>query len=201
MGLWWPRVTKRQHPPLPYPITRPYSGAPGKRRRQPIPDKIARLYLPLSVLEATDRIMRRFGKENRECYVWWGGYFTPDGRGQILTALCPDMRTTHGRIHLDNHDLTELHMRLRALDQVLLVELHTHPPGAGGQNEVDAAHPASTHHGFISIVVPDFASPHLYDLRKVWVYEYVGLGRWRHLSPPQIQERFVIEEPSVTVKI
>ena len=103
--------------------------------------------------------MQRYGREHREYYVWWGGYFTADGDGQVVTALCPEVETTFGSIHLSNRQLAVLHTQLRDLDQVLLVELHTHPLGAGGQNEVDAAHPASTHTGFITIVVPNFAFP------------------------------------------
>jgi hypothetical protein len=146
------------------------------------------------VLEATDRVMRRFGREGRECYVWWGGYFTADGDAQVLTAIYPEIATTFGRIHLGLDELTLLHGELRALDQVLLVELHTHPPDAGGQNEVDAAHPAATYVGFISIVVPEFAEPRFHDLRQAYVYEYLVGGRWRQLDAEEIQARFIVEE-------
>jgi hypothetical protein len=145
--------------------------------------------------------MRRFGEEQRECYVWWGGYFTTEGDGQVLTALCPAIQTDFGHIHLDNRELTALHTRLRALDQVLLAELHTHPPGAGGQNEVDAAHPAATYPGFISVVVPNFACPRFYDLRKTYVYAYMGAGRWRQLDPQEIEHRFVVEEAFFSVEV
>lgn len=177
-----------------YPGTRPYRSPSANRRRRPIPDRIPHYYVPLSVICATDRFMRRFAQEQRECYVWWGGYFTADGFAQVLTALCPEVETSFGRVHLSLSDLSALHAELRNLDQILLVELHTHPPGAGGQNEVDAAHPATTYAGFISIVVPDFASPRFYDLRNTYVYEYLGAGRWRQLTSDEIQARFTIEE-------
>jgi hypothetical protein len=138
--------------------------------------------------------MRRFGREGREGYVWWGGYFTADGDAQVLTAICPEIPTTFGRVYLGLDELTLLHGELRALDQVLLVELHTHPPGAGGQNEVDAAHPAATYTGFISIVVPDFAEPRFHDLRRTYVYEYLVGGHWRELDAQEIQARFIVEE-------
>lgn len=173
---------------------RPYQSPPAGRRRRAVPDRIARYYIPLAVLEATDRVMRRFGREGRECYVWWGGYFTADGDAQVLTAIYPEIATTFGRVHLGLDELTLLHGELRALDQVLLVELHTHPPDAGGQNEVDAAHPAATYAGFISIVVPDFAEPRFHDLRQAYVYEYVVGGRWRQLDAQEIQSRFIVEE-------
>ncbi len=181
-------------PPERYPDRRPYDSPPPGRRGRPVPDRINRYYVPLAVLEATDRVMRRFGREERECYVWWGGYFTADRDAQVLTAIWPEIPTTFGRVHLDLGELTLLHAELRALDQVLLVELHTHPPGADGQNEVDAAHPAATYAGFISIVVPDFADPRFHDLRRTYVYEYLSGGRWRQLNAEQIQARFVVEE-------
>jgi len=188
-------------PAFSYPIARPYRSPSGDRRRRPIPDNIKRLYIPLTVLEATDRIMRRFGREKRECYVWWGGSFTWDGEGQVLTALCPEMHSEYGRIHLQTHNLTVMHSHLREIDQILLAELHTHPPGAGGQNDVDAAYPAATYRGFISIVVPDFASPIFHDLRNVYVYEYLGSGGWQQLKRAEIEDRFVIEESFFSVKV
>lgn len=186
--------TRRAPSPERYPDRRPYDSSPAGRRVRPVPDRINRYYVPLAVLEATDRVMRRFGLERRECYVWWGGYFTADGDAQVLTAICPEVPTTFGRVHLGLGELTLLHAELRALDQVLLVELHTHPPGAGGQNEVDAAHAAATYAGFISIVVPDFAEPRFHDLRRTYVYEYLIGGRWRQLDAEEIQARFVVEE-------
>lgn len=190
-----------KHESAGYPNRRPYLSPSGNRRQRSIPDRITRYYVPLAVLESTSRFMRRFGEERRECYVWWGGYFTSEGEGYVLTALCPEIQSEFGHIHLGNRELTVLHMQLRTLDQILLVELHSHPPGAGGQNSVDAAHPAATYRGFISMVVPDFASPELHDLRNVYVYEYIDRNQWRELEPAETQNRFVIEESSIIVTV
>ena len=193
--MWWRhRLSSTQ-----YPSARPYASPTGERRRRSVPERVRRYYAPLSVLEATDRVMSRFGRERRECYVWWGGYFTESGEAQILTAIYPDTATDYGCVHLRTPELVALHEKLRALDQVLLVELHTHPPGAGGQNDVDAAHPAATYNGFISIVIPDFARPRFHDLRKTYVYEYAGRKEWRSLDPVEISARFVIEETCIAV--
>jgi len=183
-----------------YPIVRPHSSQPAGRRRRGIPDRIDRYYVPLAVLRATDRVMRQLGQEKRECYVWWGGYFTANGEGQIVTALWPDVETDFGCVHLKTPQLVALHERLREIDQVLLVELHTHPPGAGGQNDVDAAHPGATYRGFTSVVVPAFASPLFYDLRNCHVYEYLGNSEWHQLDAAEIGARFIIEEDFIPVK-
>ena len=156
--------------------------------------------MPLAVMKETDAVMRRFGRENRECYVWWGGYYA-GGDGQVVTAIWPEVHTEYGRIHLANQQLGILGGLLRRLDQILLVELHTHPPGAGGQNEVDAANAAATYPGFISIVVPDFAAPNLWDLRNTYVYEYIENDQWRNLSREDIEWKFVVEPQGIGLKV
>ena len=197
------RHPKRRNRPhqVTFPVSRPYPSPAGGRRRRRIPQPITRFHIPLAVVEATSLAMQRYGRQRREYYVWWGGYFTSDGDGQVVTTYCPNVETTSGSIHLSNRQLVLLHTQLRDLDQVLLVELHTHPPGAGGQNEVDAAHPASTHTGFITIVVPDFALPRFYDVRDAYVYEYQGTGQWRELDRTEIADRFIIEETAISVEV
>ena len=183
-----------------YPTTAPYDFVGAKRRRRPLPDQIGRIFVPLSVMKETDNVMKRFGRENRECYVWWGGYYT-DGYGQVVTAIWPEVQTDFGRIHLTNRQLGVLNGQLRTLDQILLVELHTHPPEANGQNAVDAANPAATYPGFISIVVPDFALPNLWDLRNTYVYEYIQNNQWRELLRDEIEEKFVLEPQGVGLEV
>lgn len=184
-----------------YPDRRPYNSPSGQRRRRPVPDRIQHYYIPLSVMNATNKVMRRFAQEDRECYVWWGGYFTQDGNAQVMTVIYPEIQTDFGRVYLSLSDLTKLHSKLRDADQVLLVELHTHPPGAGGQNEIDAANPATTYSGFVSMVVPDFAFPRFYDLRKIYIYEYLDSNKWRQLETNEIERRFIIEESFLAVEI
>lgn len=178
----------------------------GTRRRQPVPHSIGRIVLPATVLAETDRVMQRFGEQHRECYVWWGGYFLANGTARIVSALYPEVFTHFGRIHLRRRELSALHERLCTLDLVLVTELHTHPPGAGGQNEVDAANAAATYPGFTSIVVPDFGFPRFSDPRDCYVYRYLANGRWQQLNRTEIGQLFLVradtsdEEPIITVR-
>jgi hypothetical protein len=144
--------------------------------------------------------MRLFGIQRRECYAWWGGSFLDGGNAQVGTAYCPDVQTDYGRIELGVREFQALHRELRTRDQVLIAELHTHPPGAGGQNDVDAAHPAAPYLGFLTIVVPDFAAPFLHDLRDTYVYEYMGNLIWKQLNRNQIAEKFTVEECLINVR-
>lgn len=181
-----------------YPNT-PYLGDPIGRRRCAPPDTIRRVCVPQPVVKATSDVMGRIGREQRECYVWWGGWFSSNGLAQVATAYFPTVQTAFGRVAFGTEDFYRLHEQLRRRDQVLIAELHTHPPGAGGQNEVDAAHAAAPYPGFITVVVPDFAHPHFHDLRDCYVYEYIAANKWNQLSPDEIQAKFVIEETFVTV--
>jgi len=183
----------------PYPSTAPFRTIAGCRRI-PVPERITTVHVPLAVLEATSRIMREFGRERRECYVWWGGSFAPPNGARVATAYCPKIATSFGRIELDTAAYARLHRELRDRDQVLIAELHSHPPGAGGQNPVDAANGATTYRGFLTIVVPNFANPRFHDLRRAHVYEYEEAGRWRALTSDDIQRKFIIHDTFVLVK-
>lgn len=196
--FWRKRRSIGQPQPCP---SRSPDRAGGYRRRIRVPDEIHRYYVPLGVIQATDGFIRSFGNERRECYVWWGGYFTERGEAQVVTAVCPNISTDYGHIRLGTKELSSLHGKLRELDQVLLVELHSHPPHAGGQNEVDAAHPAATYRGFISIVVPDFGFPRFCDLKQSWVYEYRLANQWHPLTRSEIESRFVIEDAGLLVDV
>lgn len=193
------RLRLEDRPSATGPVLNPPQVAGTQRRRRGVPNKPERFQIPFAVIEATARLMRRFGAERRECYVWWGGYFDSLGTGQVLTAILPETPTEYGRIHLDRRELRVLQETLRGLDQVLLFELHTHPPGAGGQNEVDAAHPAAPYPGFITVVVPDFGDVNLADLSECHVYEYVGEKRWRELGSQEIRSRFIVDRTDVPV--
>jgi len=182
-----------------YPRVPPYPSSGRLRRRLRPPEQMSRLWVPLSVIHATSDEMVRVGKERRECYVWWGGSFSGADFAHVTTAYCVNVRSSFGRVELHREELHALHQELQQRDQVLLAELHTHPPGAGGQNEVDAFHSASCYPGFLTIVVPEFAHPYFWDPRGAYVYEYQRNGSWRELSEDQIQQRIVVEEPLVEV--
>ena len=75
----------------PYPSTAPFRTIAGCRRI-PVPERITTVHVPLAVLEATSRIMREFGRERRECYVWWGGSFAPPNRCACCDGILPEDR-------------------------------------------------------------------------------------------------------------
>jgi hypothetical protein len=188
------------HTQLTYPVVRPYS-APLTGRRKRIPSSpIQSYFIPLSLMEGTDKIFRKWASRTAEGYAWWTGHLNSKAEAQICSVLYPEVKTYYGRIHLDRRMMSAMHRKLIELDQILLAELHTHPPGAGGQNEVDADNAAIFYPGFITIVVPNFAKPRFYDLRNSFIYEYQHSGLWRKLEKSEISKRFVIEESLVEVK-
>lgn len=182
-----------------YPAVGPYPTHSRLRRQQRIADGIRHVFVPLSVMRETSLIMGDFAAEQRECYVWWGGYCCPVGLAHVTTAYCPAIRTAYGEVHLHRQALHALHQALRKRDQILVAELHTHPPLAGGQNEVDAANAAAPFPGFITIVVPAFGLPLVHDLRRCHVYRYLMESKWTELAAEEIEQTFTIEEQFVRV--
>lgn len=165
-----------------------------RRRTRPHPGSFSRIFLPRSVFDASDVIFREHREEERECFLIWGGY--PDGLGGAVVAsvIHPVVNSLYGRVALERKEVHRIMECLRKKDQILIVELHTHPPGAGGQNESDAAHTMSCHNGSIAVVVPDFGAPRFSDLSNSFVYEYRTPSGWEALLRQEVTERFVIDE-------
>jgi len=57
-----------------------------------------------------------------------------------------------------------------------------------------------SYHGFVSVVVPEFAFPR-FDLRNSYIYEYLERNRWRELPAEEIAERIKVEPHFVSVEI
>lgn len=165
-----------------------------RRRARPHPGRFSRFFVPRSVIDASDEIFREHRDEERECFLIWGGY--PDGLGgaTIASVIHPAVRSHYGRVALDRRTVHRVMECLRQRDQVLVAELHTHPPGAGGQNESDAGHTMSCHDGSIAVVVPDFGGPRFADLVGSFVYEYRTPQGWEGLGHAEVAERFLIDE-------
>jgi hypothetical protein len=197
--FWWKKKKKKLHDDN-YPGSVPYSGSKGGRRKF-IPAKPPeKYYLPFSVLKSTNDVFKIYGNRRAEAYAWWAGYIVNGDMAQICTVLYPNIKTRYGHIHLDRQVLGFMHRRLIDLDQILLVELHTHPPGAGGQNDVDAANSTLFYKGFKAVVVPDFGLPKFYDLRRCYVYSYIGNSHWYEMDVNEISHCFVIDETCSEVK-
>lgn len=200
MNWFWWKKKKASHEDD-YPGSIPYTGSKGGRRKF-IPQKPPqKYYVPLSVLKATNDVFKIFGNRRAEGYAWWAGYIVNGKMAQICTVMYPNIKTQYGHIHLDRQVLGCMHRRIIELDQILLVELHSHPPGAGGQNDVDAANSALFYTGFKTIVVPNFGLPQFYDLRNCHVYSYLNQGRWHEMDCNEISNCFVIDETCTEVKL
>lgn len=182
-----------------YPKTKPYKISSIVRRKHLITTPIRRYYVPLNILEISNKYICEHRRRKEECFIFWGGYLVDNCDAQIITVYYPKAIVSYGRIHLNTRDITLLNLALRKNDQLLLVELHSHPPGADGQNKFDAKNALCYHPGFITIVVPDFGYPYFYDLRKCYVYEYVKAGKWYELKSKEIEDKFIVEDTVIEV--
>lgn len=83
---------------------------------------------------------------------------------------------------IDRNWLTELWKRLAASQRSIKVQIHTHP-GQAFHSSTDDKWPIVAQAGFMSIVIPDFATgePNL-DLS--WIGSLQENGTWRRLHSP-----------------
>jgi len=186
-----------------YPSFAPYVKKDLQRRKKIIRQPIDKYYIPLKIMQLTDLYMSKHRKISTECFIFWGGYLINAHEAQIVSVYYPKAINSYGRVYLSTKDITLLNQALRKRDQLLLIELHTHPPGAtigiDGQNKVDASNGLCCHKGFISIIVPDFGAPHFYDFRNHYVFEYENDCEWKQLSYKEIEKRFIIEDSVIEI--
>ena len=152
-----------------------------------------------SVFDKTIRILRKRGKKREEGLVLWVGLVKEDWT-KAHVVNCITLKNGHwgGGVDLDYKTLVKISDILNERGLLLLAQIHTHP-GDFGHSYGDEKTPSCHRYGFISIVVPDYASNQLRDLAKCYVYEYQGNLKWRLLDKKEILERFSIENSVISV--
>lgn len=140
--------------------------------------------VPQSALRLTWDHLRWAGARGDECFVLWAGADKP--WGQLITKVIrPEqqaLRTARGEVgvYVPGDALFAITRSLYETGDVLLAQVHAHP-GRAYHSETDNRYPIVTHHGALSVVVPDFArgSP---DLRSCACYQ-LGPAGWTLLTP------------------
>lgn len=140
---------------------------------------ISRLLISHDIVEATERALRDAGAQGHELFVLWSGRMEADTFGAETYHVPPQVayRTEHGcGVRVDGAALHELNVWLYAHQEMLGVQVHTHPTHAF-HSDTDDAYPIVTAEGGISIVVADFALDGLMaDSTAIYRLE---AGTWR----------------------
>ncbi|MBP2252571.1 proteasome lid subunit RPN8/RPN11 [Halarchaeum solikamskense] len=149
------------------------------------------------MLQETQRYVEEHGNRDHECYVFWAGAIAGD-EAYVSTCVYPRVESRHGGVKVPLEKMTEINQELRARDQILLAQVHSHP-GRARHSPVDEEKAVSFHEGFVSIVIPDFGATPVYDLRDCGVYTYTRDSGWQLLDDDGVVDRFVIEDTVVEV--
>ena len=145
---------------------------------------VRRFRIPASALRGTVEAIRSAGQEGYELFVIWSGtrdddVFTvakvhiPDQVSYKLdTGLC---------VRIDGSELHRLNVWLYEAQQVIGVQVHSHPADAY-HSDTDGTYPVATLDGSLSIVLPFFGRDG-WESRDIAAYR-LGKNGWVELTGP-----------------
>lgn len=136
-------------------------------------------------LEETFAILRRCGRRVKECVIYWTG---PANSDLVDGLEHPEHRATSHGYEIDDRWLTAFSKDLAMSHRSVKAQIHTHP-GRAFHSETDDRWPIVSQEGFISIVIPDFATGAA-SLDPAWIGQLDESGRWRQLE--SASEAFVL---------
>lgn len=144
--------------------------------------------IPVRLLEETFRVLRDCGSGRRECQVLWlGPWATPT----VVTEIAHSGHdTSFGGVRVHDEWLTAFWRMLDAAQLGVRVQVHTHP-GEAFHSATDDAWPMVSTPGFLSLVIPDFASGEP-SLRRAFLTELQPDGTWCEVR--EISSRLRVHE-------
>jgi len=137
------------------------------------------LRLAREVVRETFRVFRECGRGECECAVYWTGPAFDDLVDRVEHPL--HSRSALG-YQIDDGWLTEFWKRLGTSKRSIKAQVHTHPEEAF-HSATDDQWPIVSQSGFISIVIPNFASGEP-SLDSAWVGRLQPNGEWQQLTSP-----------------
>jgi hypothetical protein len=135
------------------------------------------LRLTRDIVRKTFCTLRECGFGECECAVYWTG---PLGQDSIDGFEHPAHKRSPSGYDVDDNWLTEFWKHLAASKRSVKAQVHTHP-GQAFHSSTDDKWPIVSQAGFVSIVIPDFATGEP-SLDRAWVGRLQADGTWRRLG-------------------
>ena len=111
--------------------------------------------------------------------MYWTG---PVAQGDVVDSQDhPEHRRAPGSYEIESGWLTRYWFRLGRERRAIRAQIHTHP-GTAFHSETDDHWPVISQPGFVSIVIPNFATGRV-SFRDAWVGHLGADGRWREIDP------------------
>jgi len=112
--------------------------------------------------------------------VYWIG---PSESNLVNGVEHPIHRRSPFGYEINDHWLTDFWKRLAASKHSVKAQVHTHP-GEAFHSATDDNWPIVSQEGFLSIVIPDFATGEI-SLKNAWIGRLRGDRIWSRLASPE----------------
>ncbi|MDE2933830.1 MAG: hypothetical protein OXS47_08175 [Chloroflexota bacterium] len=145
---------------------------------------VERLCVPADAIRETEEAIRSAGLDGYELFVLWSG--TRDGDTFLVGEVHIPRQTSYQLdgglcVRVDGSELHRLNVWLYEAQQVIGVQVHSHPAEAY-HSETDDAYPIATLDGSLSIVLPFFGRDG-FNSGGIAVYR-LGQDGWSELADP-----------------
>ena len=158
------------------------------RRALAYPGSGALVHIPRGLWLQSLEELRAYGAQGSEGLLFWGG--VPSGESVQVTGLYLPGHSLQGeRVRLTPDESRWLLRRLRARDEKLVAQVHSHrywPEHSLGDDQLAPVR----HDGFLSIVIPNYGSG-VTGLEQCGTYEAVD-GRFVGLDRLMVRARFCL---------
>lgn len=137
------------------------------------------LLLPTTILHNTIRQLSECGAGEAECMMFWFG--PADDSESVVGVVHPAHHRSPFGCDVDSNWLNSLWFELAEKRLSLRAQIHTHP-GLAFHSATDDQFPIVSQPGFLSIVVPDFATGPI-DFDTYWFGTLQKDGLWVKVDP------------------
>jgi hypothetical protein len=137
-----------------------------------------RYRIPSTLLSETFDWFRRCGEAQRECQVLWTSEWALPAA--IIEVVHPQHLAHPGGFELASDWINGLWLELARAGRGIRVQVHTHPKEAF-HSGIDDDYPIIHSAGFLSLVIPDFASGPV-GFERAYLAEITSDGAWREVS-------------------
>ncbi|MXY43537.1 MAG: hypothetical protein F4Y50_05705 [Dehalococcoidia bacterium] len=145
---------------------------------------VRRFRVRASAVRETEEAIRSAGEDGYELFAIWSGRRDEDIFDVTEVHILPQVSYRFGDglcVRIDGAELHRLNVWLYEAQQVVGVQIHSHP-GAAYHSETDDTFPIATLDGSLSIVLPFFGRDG-FESSDVAAFR-LTYDRWLELAPP-----------------
>ena len=144
------------------------------------------LRLAKDIVGETFRTLSECGRGECECVTYWTG---PTEQNLVDGLEHPAHKRSPFGYEVEDTWLTDFWKQLAQSKRSVKAQLHTHP-GQAFHSASDDQWPIVSQAGFVSIVIPDFATGEP-TLDRAWIGRLEANGKWRRL--PSVSEAVILQ--------